>query len=110
MSNAIDTIEPGVTTTGGRDATTRHIPANLALAVGMPSTPAPVGWQWAALTKLARLESGHTPSRQHPEYWEGGIPWMGIRDAKANHGRRIWETLSACREPHLSATWSSWVI
>jgi type I restriction enzyme S subunit len=92
MRNAIDTIDLGVTTTGGRDATTRHIPANLALAVGMPSTPAPEGWQWAALTKLARLESGHTPSRQHPEYWGGSIPWMGIRDAKANHGKRIWET------------------
>lgn len=82
-----------VTETGGRDATTRHIPPKLALGVGMPSTPAPTGWQWASLTELARLESGHTPSRRHPEYWGGTIPWIGIQDAKANHGGRIHETI-----------------
>jgi type I restriction enzyme, S subunit len=81
-----------VTKTGGRDATTRHIPPTLALAVGMPSTPAPNGWQWTALTKVARMESGHTPSRKHPEYWGGTIPWIGIQDAKSNHGRRIRDT------------------
>lgn len=81
-----------VTETGGRDATTRHIPPKLALAVGMPSTPAPPGWQWAALTKLARLESGHTPSRRHPEYWDGDIPWISIGDAKLSHGGRIHDT------------------
>lgn len=81
-----------VTRTGGREASTRHIPPKLALAVGMPSTPAPGGWQWAALTNLARLESGHTPSRRHPEYWGGPIPWMGIRDAKAHHGGCIQKT------------------
>lgn len=86
------TSASGVTTTGGRDATLRHIPPKLALAVGMPSTPAPAGWQWAELTKLARLESGHTPSRSHPEDWGGPIPWIGIRDAKAHHGGRIQET------------------
>ena len=81
-----------VTETGGRSATTRHIPPKLALAVGMPSTPAPKNWRWAALTELARLESGHTPSRRHPEYWGGNIPWIGIQDAKANDGRRIQDT------------------
>jgi hypothetical protein len=84
--------QPRVTETGGRDATTRHIPPKLALAVGMPATPAPKGWQWAALTSLARLESGHTPSRRHPEYWGGHIPWIGIGDAKANDARRIEDT------------------
>lgn len=77
----------------GREATTRRIPPKLALAVGMPSTPAPKGWQWGRLQSLARLESGHTPSRRHPEYWGGGIPWISIQDAKANHGGRIHETI-----------------
>ena len=81
-----------VTETGGRSATTRHIPPKHALAVGMPSTPAPKRWQWSALTDLARLESGHTPSRGHPEYWGGSIPWIGISDARANDGRRIEDT------------------
>jgi type I restriction enzyme S subunit len=81
-----------VTATGGREATTRHIPPKLALAVGMPSTAAPEGWRWSPLAKLARLESGHTPSRKHPEYWGGTIPWIGIQDARANDGRRIEDT------------------
>lgn len=85
--------KPRETQTGGRDATTRHIPPVLALAVGMPSTPPPSGWTWSPLTKLARLESGHTPSRSHPEYWGGSIPWISIQDAKANNGGRIHETL-----------------
>jgi type I restriction enzyme S subunit len=87
-----------VTETGGRDATTRHIPPKLALAVGMPSTPAPKDWRWTPLTELARLESGHTPSRRHPEYWGGTVPWIGIQDAKNNHGRRIEDTREKTNE------------
>ena len=86
------------TKTGGRDTTTRHIPPNLALAVGMPTKEAPENWSWSALTKLARMESGHTPSRRHPEYWDGTVPWIGIKDAKINHGRRIDDTLQKTNE------------
>jgi type I restriction enzyme S subunit len=64
-----------------------------ALAVGMPKSPAPPGWKWVALTDVARLESGHTPSRNHPEYWGGEVPWLSIRDAKAHHGDAIHETI-----------------
>ena len=80
------------TETGGREASTRHIPPKLALAVGRPSAAAPKGWEWSELTRLARLESGHTPSRNHPEYWGGDIPWIGIKDARAYHGHRIDDT------------------
>ena len=58
----------------------------------MPLSPAPEGWRWSALTDLARLESGHTPSRRHPEYWGGSIPWVGISDAKTHDGMRIENT------------------
>lgn len=44
------------------------------------------------LTDLARLETGHTPSRRCPEYWDGDLPWIGIRDATANHGRTLLDT------------------
>ena len=81
------------TETGGRAAPTRHITPKLALAVGMPSAKAPEGWRWAALTELARLESGHTPSRRHPEYWGGDIPWISLADAKRHHGARIEQTI-----------------
>ncbi len=44
----------------------------------------PKGWRWAPLMELARLESGHTPSRRHPEYWENGdIPWLALPDIRA---------------------------
>ena len=85
-------MKAAVTETGGRSATTRHIPPKHALAVGMPSTPAPDGWKWSLLTDLTRLESGHTPSRKHPEYWGGTIPWISIGDARAHDGRRIEDT------------------
>lgn len=45
------------------------------------------------MTDLARLESGHTPSRKHPEYWGGEVPWIGIKDARDHHGGTINETL-----------------
>lgn len=63
-----------------------------ALAVGGPEIEAPPGWRWHKLGDVARLESGHTPSRQHPEYWDGKIPWIGLGDAREHHGSRIRST------------------
>lgn len=80
------------TKTGGRSATDAQIDGDCALSVGPSNKPPPNGWQWQLLTKLARLETGHTPSRKHPEYWDGDIPWIGIRDATGNHGRVIYDT------------------
>jgi len=77
---------------GGREATEAIIPGDYAISVGNPQTPLPAGWQWRLLTDLARLESGHTPSRKRDDYWGGDIPWIGIRDATANHGRTIYGT------------------
>lgn len=80
------------TRTGGRAATSGVIGGGIALAVGNPRTPLPEGFSWQALDGLARLESGHTPSRRIVEYWDGDIPWIGIRDATENHGRTIFDT------------------
>lgn len=91
-----------VTATGGRNATTRPIPPRLALAVGMPSTAAPHNWQWSPLTELARLESGHTPSRKCSQYWGGNIPWLGIKDARNHHGGRIHTTREVTNELGIS--------
>ncbi|MGK2897660.1 MAG: restriction endonuclease subunit S [Burkholderiaceae bacterium] len=85
-------VRTGPTQTGGREATTGHIAGDCVIAVGTPDTGTPPGWRWKLLTKLARLETGHTPSRGHPEYWDGDIPWIGIRDATANHGRTLHDT------------------
>jgi type I restriction enzyme S subunit len=80
------------TTTGGREATSGVIPGRYCLSVGHPGLTPPPGFQWVPLTSVARLESGHTPSRKHPEYWDGPIPWIGIRDATHNHGRILQAT------------------
>lgn len=81
------------TQTGGRDATVAVVLGDFGLSIGNPGTPTPAGFEWRPLSSLARLESGHTPSRKKPEYWDGGtIPWIGIRDATGNHGRTIFDT------------------
>lgn len=86
------------TRTGGRPATTGVIRGSYSLSVGNPETPLPQGWRWTALTDVARLETGHTPSRRHPEYWGGDVAWIGIRDATDNHGRTIDDTYQHTNE------------
>jgi len=81
-----------VSRTKGREATLGVIPGRFALAVGRPNLPAPRDWSWTPLSSVAQLESGHTPSRKHPDYWDGGIPWVSIKDAVDNHGRTIDDT------------------
>ena len=41
----------------------------------------PAHWEVNRTKFAARLRSGHTPSRQHPEYWQDcTIPWFGLSD------------------------------
>ena len=38
-------------------------------------------WPTVPIRYVARLGTGHTPSRQHPEYWENcTIPWVTLAD------------------------------
>jgi type I restriction enzyme S subunit len=37
-----------------------------------------------------------------PEYWDGGVPWIGIRDAGSHHGAIIEETLQTVSEKGLA--------
>ena len=50
----------------------------------------PSHWSAPFVRFVARLESGHTPSRQHPEYWENcTIPWFTLADVwQIRDGRR----------------------
>jgi type I restriction enzyme, S subunit len=52
----------------------------------------PAGWRLTPLTKVSRLESGHTPSRRHPEYWAGSIPWISLADIQRLHNPSITST------------------
>jgi len=41
----------------------------------------PKGWQYELLDKLALRGSGHTPNKNFPEYWSGGIKWVSLADS-----------------------------
>jgi type I restriction enzyme S subunit len=60
--------------------------------IGLPKEAAPAGWKWTRLVELADLESGHTPSRKHPEWWGGDIPWIALPDIRALDGKMAMET------------------
>lgn len=54
-----------MTTYSGKDFWLRHQPR----------------WPLAPLKAVARLGTGHTPSRSHPEYWEDcTVPWVTTED------------------------------
>lgn len=43
----------------------------------------PEHWDVCRVKDVAKLESGHTPSKQFPEYWENcDIPWVSLNDSK----------------------------
>ena len=80
------------TKTAGRSATTAVVPGRGILSIGDPRTATRSGYVWTALSDVARLESGHTPSRSREDYWNGGIPWIGVKDATAHNGEVIART------------------
>jgi type I restriction enzyme S subunit len=36
----------------------------------------PEGWKIGALSYLAKIDTGSTPDRSRPNYWNGNIPWV----------------------------------
>ncbi|AKO07688.1 restriction endonuclease subunit S [Xanthomonas oryzae pv. oryzicola] len=53
----------------------------------------PIKWKWEKLADLATLESGHTPRKSVPKYWDGGdVPWISLQDIRAADGKEIFET------------------
>lgn len=54
--------------------------------------PIPSDWECVRLTDVARLESGHTPSRRIPAYWNGDIPWISLADTDGLDEREIYDT------------------
>jgi type I restriction enzyme S subunit len=52
--------------------------------------------------RIARQETGHTPSRAHPEWWRGDVPWIGIPDANRHHGGVIYDTLQTINDAGLA--------
>ncbi len=74
---------------------TRGLPPDAARAAGLDPHPrlkpsgvewlgeVPEGWEVSKIKFLARIESGHTPSRTVDEYWvDCNIPWVSLNDSK----------------------------
>lgn len=57
------------------------------LSVGPRLDWPPTGWAWQTLTDIARLETGHTPSRSRPDWWTGDIPWIALPDIRRLDGQ-----------------------
>lgn len=81
---------------------TANIQGIAALSVGPTERNIPQGWSCAPLIRIARLESGHTPSRSRPDWWGGDVSWVGVVDARLHNGRTIFETLQHTNEAGLA--------
>ncbi|MBO6128715.1 MAG: restriction endonuclease subunit S [Pseudobutyrivibrio sp.] len=44
----------------------------------------PKSWGTPHLSQIAYIYSGGTPNRNHPEYWNGNIPWLKTGELKNN--------------------------
>jgi type I restriction enzyme S subunit len=81
------------------------ITGNCGLSINDPGTLLPSGWLWVPLVKIARLESGHTPSRNRPDWWGGDVPWIGLVDARLHSNGTIFKTIQTTNEqPNAPAT------
>ena len=93
VEQLIERIPIPVQPRGGRAASADVIEGGAAMAVNIPVKAPPAGWSWVSLLRAARQETGHTPSRKHPEYWDGDQFWIGIADARLHHGKEIEDTI-----------------
>ena len=61
----------------------------------------PEHWSVASLGYLASVDTGATPDRTRPEYWEGDIPW--VKTGEVNY-RPIFETEECISEAGLASS------
>ena len=78
------------------------VPGDCGLSINSPKLPTPSGWSWVPLVRIARLESGHTPSRSRADWWSGDVPWMGLVDARMHNNGRIYDTTKHTNEAGLA--------
>lgn len=58
---------------------TAKLPANIRAMLNGHSLPA--DWRIERIDVLAERGTGHTPERDDPTLWNGGIPWVSLADA-----------------------------
>ncbi|MDQ7074089.1 MAG: hypothetical protein Q9O24_02825 [Gammaproteobacteria bacterium] len=42
----------------------------------------PKDWGYDLLDNLTERGSGHTPNKNFPEYWNGGVKWISLSDSR----------------------------
>lgn len=65
---------------------------NVPIAIPPVLSSIPTGWRWHKLTDIARLESGHTPSRIRPDWWGGDVSWISLTEIRALDGTWVEST------------------
>ncbi|MCF7787146.1 MAG: restriction endonuclease subunit S [Prosthecobacter sp.] len=83
---------------------TRVEPIEKAVKTGYKQTEVgviPEEWECTRMSEIAKLESGHTPSKRQPSYWGGSIPWVSLFDTEGLQGREIFETAKMVTEEGL---------
>jgi type I restriction enzyme S subunit len=83
---------------------TRIEPIEKAVKPGYKQTEVgviPEEWECTRMSEIAKLESGHTPSKRQPSYWGGSIPWVSLFDTEGLQGREIFETAKMVTEEGL---------
>lgn len=73
-----DLFTRGVTPDGHLRPHPRQAPH---LYKGSPLGWIPKEWRTELLDRLAQRGSGHTPNKNHPEFWNGGIKWISLADS-----------------------------
>jgi len=58
----------------------------------------PEEWETPFLDDITKRGSGHTPDKKHPEYWNGGIKWVSLKDSAKLDNVFIYETESLISE------------
>lgn len=71
---------------------TEHKSAFMPISVSPKLSSAPDGWRWVRLNEVARLESGHTPSRLRPDWWGGDVSWLSLTEIRAFDGKWVSST------------------
>lgn len=62
----------------------------------------PQDWRNLPITKLARLESGHTPSKRNSSYWGGTVNWISLFDTQGLSRNEISTTEKTITEEGLN--------
>lgn len=57
----------------------------------------PAHWKVRRIKQVAKMDSGHTPDKSKPEYWDGGnIPWVSLNDTARLAANEYIEETAVC--------------